>query len=432
MKKTTIDAMVARQLALPVPLHREAIETAQFSLLRQTLAHAKSNNAFYKKHLADIDPQKIRSRNDLAKLPFLTPEIVTAEGSQLPLQCLSQSRIARIITLATSGSTGKPKRIAFDITDLQSTGEFFREGMKNLLQKDDAALILLPANIPDSTGDLLRRSLEEIGSPAFTLWPPQADTAAGLIAAHTIRTVIGLPQHLLALSCHLAKTTKIAKDTIRTMLLCSDYAAPSLRKRIEENCGCTTFLHYGTTESGLGGGVECAAHHGCHLREADFLLEIIDPDTQRPLPDGKIGEVVLTTISRKCMPLFRYRSGDIAALLHTPCSCGGITARLGSILGRQPCHTLANGEILASSRLDDLLFAEPALLDYRASLHHRNGREQLDIDYLATTLLPADRLLELLPKELPLGRLTQRSADFFFRNHTIKRIIDDKRTPLYP
>ncbi len=430
IKKTTIDAMVARQLDLAAPLKREAIEAAQFNLLQEALAHAKSSNTFYKKHLGHIDPQKIRCREDLARLPFLTPKIVAAEGRQLPLQCLSQSKIARIITLATSGSTGKPKRIAFDEKDLQSTCEFFCEGMKNLLNKNDAALILLPADTPNSTGSLLRKSLEEMGSPAFTLWPPQPETAAGLIAAHAIRTVIGLPQHLLALSCHLAQTRESSAASIRTMLLCSDYAAPSLRRRIEENCGCTTFLHYGTTESGLGGGVECAAHQGCHLREADFLLEIIDPATKKPLPDGEIGEVALTTISRRCMPLFRYRSGDMAALLRTPCPCGGITARLISILGRQKRYTLVNGEILTSSKLDDILFTEPTLLDYRASLHLRDGREQLDIDYLAAAPLPAEKLRQLLPNNLPSGKTEQRrkQTDFLCQSHTVKRIITDNRS----
>ncbi len=417
--------MVARQLHLTLPLQREAIETAQFSLLRRALAHAKANSPFYRKHLDHINTRDIRCRTKLAGLPFLLPEHLTAAA--MPLQCLSQSRVARIITLSTSGSTGRPKRIAFDRTDLQSTGDFFRAGMKNLLNKKDAVLILLPADTPDSTGHLLYNSLQQNGNFAHTLWPPQAEKAAQLVITHKVRTIVGLPQHLLALSCHFARMPQ-AVAGIRNMLLCSDYAPRALRQRIEENCGCTTFLHYGTTESGLGGGVECAAHCGCHLREADLLIEIIDPETGAPLPDGESGEVVLTTLSRRCMPLFRYRTGDRAALMRSPCPCGAAAARLVSIQGRQLQYTLADGTILTSQMLDDHLFAEPALIDYRASLEQRQGREQLDIDYLTDgSPLPAEKLRQLLPRALPPGRTTRQHSDFFYYDHTIKRTITDNR-----
>ncbi len=418
--------MVARQLNLTLPLRQEAIEVAQFALLRRSLAHAKANSLFYSTHLKHIEPEHIRSRDALATLPFLFPEALTA--ADMPLQCLSQSNVARIITLATSGSTGRPKRIAFDSADLESTREFFCEGMKNLLSKKDAVLILLPADTPNSTGHLLYSSLTQNGNPTHTLWPPHAEKATQLVLTHRIRTIIGLPQHLLALSCHVAKTSQISAGSIRTMLLCSDYAPKALRQRIEENCGCTTFLHYGTTESGLGGGVECEAHCGCHLREADLLIEIIDPETAAPLPDGEPGEVVLTTLSRRCMPLFRYRTKDTAALLRSLCPCGAVTARLVSILGRQLQYTLSDGTIITSQTLDDHLFTEPALIDYRASLQQRRGREQLDIDYLTDgSPLPAERLRQRLPKALPEGRTKQQPADSFYYGHTMKRTIIDNR-----
>ncbi len=425
MRKSTLDAMVARQLHLPLPLQREALEAAQFRLLREALVHARNRSPFYARHFKHIEPEHIRSRQELANLPFLPKEAI--RSSALPLQCLSQSAIARIVTLATSGSTGKPKRIAFDAADLQSIVAFFQQGMQNLLRKQDAALILLPADTPSSTGDLLHKALQKSGNPSFVLWPPEVEQAVQLITRHHIRTAIGLPQHLLALSCHIATLSHMVPGTIRTMLLCSDYAPQVVRKRIEQNCGCTTFIHYGTTESGLGGGVECEAHAGCHVWEGELLLEIIDPQTNTPLPDGQVGEIVLTTLSRRCMPLFRYRTGDWAALVRTPCACGARTARLVSILGRHLEYVLEDGFVLTSQQLDEWLFAEPALLDYRASLHRRNGREGLDIDYLASGPLPAETLRQRLPGCLPAGRTEQRDADFFRHAHTVKRMICDAR-----
>ena len=99
------------------------------------------------------------------------------------------------------------------------------------------------------------------------------------------------------------------------MLLSTDQAPAPLVAAIEQAWGCRVFDHYGTTETGLGGGVECEAHDGLHLREADLLFEVVEPATGRSLPDGEEGEIVFTTLTREAMPLIRYRTGDLGRLL---------------------------------------------------------------------------------------------------------------------
>ncbi len=98
--------------------------------------------------------------------------------------------------------------------------------------------------------------------------------------------------------------------------------------------GCEVFAHSGLTETGFGGGVECGAHQGYHLREADLFVEIVDPGTGRPLPDGEPGEIVVSTLCRLAMPLIRYRTGDLGHLLPGPCVCGSPFRRLGAVAGR--------------------------------------------------------------------------------------------------
>ncbi len=94
------------------------------------------------------------------------------------------------------------------------------------------------------------------------------------------------------------------------------------------------FNHYGMTEMGLGGGVDCRALTGYHLREADLYFEIVDPVDGRPLPDGEPGEVVFTTLTRRGMPLIRYRTGDLARFLPGSCPCGTVLRRLDHVQGR--------------------------------------------------------------------------------------------------
>jgi phenylacetate-coenzyme A ligase PaaK-like adenylate-forming protein len=200
---------------------------------------------------------------------------------------------------------------------------------------------------------------------------------AAVIRRQQLTCTVGLPQHLLALA------VQVGPGYLKSMLLCSDYAPTVLREHIEAACGCETFLHYGATESGLGCAVECRMHRGCHIRESDLLLEIIDPQTCRVLPDSEVGVLVITTLNRRAMPLVRYRTGDRASLDRAPCPCGGVTARLCNIRGRlNPC-ILAGGGHLFSQDLDDWLYRISGLLDYRLTLE-RGEREQLHVDFIAT------------------------------------------------
>jgi phenylacetate-coenzyme A ligase PaaK-like adenylate-forming protein len=261
------------------------------------------------------------------------------------------------------------------------------------------------------------------------LWPPENSTAAA-IRLHRPTCLVGLPQHLLALA------EQIGPGIIHSMLLCSDYAAPALRRRIEAACGCTTFLHYGATETGLGGAVECSVHKGCHIRESDLLIEIIDPASGLPLPEGRQGEIVVTTLDREAMPLLRYRTGDGAALLSSPCSCGGISARLVDIRGRLQGCPLPSGDLLHSQDLDDILYTIPGLLDYRIIL---DGKESLLHGEIVTTAR-ADCLIDdfrqkllrlpaihasLAAGNLRLGKI--RRVHHFAPSHTVKRTILDLR-----
>lgn len=428
-KTTPVDGLVAARLGLDGPLRREQLERAQLDSLCRTLRHAQANSPFYRERLAGVVPEELRSLADLARLPLLTAGDIASQAPRL--LSVSQSQVKRVITMQTSGSTGVPKRLSFTAEDLLATREFFLHGMHSLMGDDDRVLVLLPFVQPDSVGDLLLRALQDGGIVAQGLWPPQpVATVAEIIDDRKMNCIVGLPQHLLAVAHH------IGQGVVKSMLLCSDYAAPALRRRIEAACGCQTFLHYGATESGLGGAVECFVQKGCHIRESELLVEIIDPGTGEILPDGRVGEVAITTLGREAMPLIRYRTGDMASLDRSPCRCGGTTARLDHIRGRLVGSRLAGG-LLLSQDVDDQLYEIPGLLDYRISLERANP-DRLLVDYVATAAAvnfeeEIRRMLLQIPaisdsctnKKLLIGMI--RRVNGFAATHTVKRTILDQR-----
>ncbi|MDP3479496.1 MAG: radical SAM protein [Desulfoprunum sp.] len=430
IKRTPVDGLVAARLGIGTPLCRDELERSQLEALRRTIRHARANSPLYRERLAGLEPNSLLTLADLARLPLLTGSDIASQGHRL--LSVSQSLVHRVITLQTSGSTGVPKRLSFTAADLAATSEFFLHGMHSLVGNDDRLLVLLPFAQPDSVGDLLIRALQGGGIEARGMWPPESATdIAGIIRQQRLTCVVGLPQHLLALA------EEIGPGLLKSMLLCSDYAAPALRSRIEAACGCETFLHYGATESGLGGAVECSAHKGCHIRESELLVEIVDPCTGNILSEGEAGEVVLTTLGRKAMPLIRYRTGDMATLDRSPCPCGGVTARLTTIRGRLAGCLLPGGGLLYSQDLDDLLFRIPGLLDYRVTMA-QDGMDRLQVDFVAVPgKSPIEEEIRRMLLQLPAVResfaggkiligMIRRVASFA-ATHTVKRTILDQR-----
>ncbi len=157
---------------------------------------------------------------------------------------------------------------------------------------------------------------------------------------------------------------------MKSVLLSGDYVSQPLRDALEQTWGCAVFEHYGSTETGLGGAVQCRAFAGRHVREADLLLEVIDPGSGRLLTDGEYGEIVLTTLTRRGMPLIRYRTGDEGRILPEACVCGSLLRSLGKVRGRLEDRVdVGGGHLLSMADLDEALLGLPWMLGFTASVN---------------------------------------------------------------
>lgn len=367
MKITPLEAWIAGKIGSKGRLNREELISYQIRKLRDTVALVQARSRFYAGRLSGISPGRINSLDDLRRIPFTTAE----QLREFPLSflCVTQDEINRVVTLPTSGTTGQPKRLFFTGPDQELTIDFFRHGMSTLVHSGDRVLILLPGERPGSVGDLLQNGLSRMGAEGIVYGPVfNALDALQTAVQERINSMVGIPTQVLALA-RFSRVNEIRLKGLKNVLLSTDYVPDAIAVALTKEWGCRVFNHYGMTEMGLGGGVECEALAGYHLREADLLFEVVDPVTSEPVPEGEQGEVVFTTLTRTGMPLLRYRTGDISRFIPEPCSCGTVLKRLERVAGRLDSRlTLTDGDTLTLQELDEALFRIEGLLDFRVTM----------------------------------------------------------------
>lgn len=356
-----LEPWIAAKIGRPAPpLARAELEAYQLGRLNATLTWARTRSLFYRTLLSAV-PRELASLSDLAALPFTTAEDIRQAG--LRFLCVSQDDIQRVVTLDTSGTTGRPKRIYFTADDQELTVDFFRVGMSTFTDPGDTVLILLPGDRPGSVGALLATALAGLGARPVKhgLVTDVRETLEVMQREH-VDCLVGVPTQVLALA------TYGAGLRLKSALLTTDHVPQAIVRRVEAAWGCTVYNHYGMTEMGLGGGVECQARHGYHVREADLLFEVVDPHTGAPLPDGEQGEVVFTTLTRRGMPLVRYRTGDVGRFVPGACPCSTTLKTLACVTHRLEGEIAIGDDVLTMADLDEALFALPGVLDFAAAV----------------------------------------------------------------
>jgi phenylacetate-coenzyme A ligase PaaK-like adenylate-forming protein len=340
------------------------IRKYQLEKIRETLDYVKENSIFYREKLKGINSYDINDLNDFAnKIPFTSSkELSHRPGDFL---CVPQNMISRIVTLKTSGTLGNGKRVFFTENDLNRTIDFFHHGMEYLVSKGDKVLILMPGDYYGSIGDLLKKGLERLDCNAIVLGPVENSfKVLDILKYENIDCIVGIPVQIYQLARFKTSREEYREINIKNVLMSADYVPRTIVKVVEKAFNCNAFTHYGMTEMGFGGGVECKCLSGYHLREGDLYFEIIDPISGEVLPWGREGEVVFTTLTREGMPLIRYRTGDRGKFKNTPCKCS-ILPRMDYVKGRIEEEIRIGDTDINIGKLDESLFTIEKLLEYR-------------------------------------------------------------------
>ena len=375
-----IDKWIAEKIGLPEgeELTRETLEAWQLEKLRETVAFVLEHSSFYRDKfrearvvtsesldklsyntMASLDrrnmgyintPRSLKalsdglvdafgavtldSLEDIKSLPFTTADELAENGTRMV--CVPASDVSRIVTLQqTSGTTGPPKRVWFTEDDQELMADYVHHGLPVMTGPDDVFLVLMPCEKPGSVGDVVANGVERIGTRVVRLGTiptdgSRDDETLELMRREGVTTGLATSHTAARLAAKSADDTVI-KGNMRTILLAAQYISEANKDVVEQNWECEVFEHYGSTEMGLGGAMACEKRIGYHPREADLFFEVIDPETGEVLPDGEHGEIVFTTLTRRAMPLIRYRTGDFSRWIAESCSCGSVLKRFDKV-----------------------------------------------------------------------------------------------------
>lgn len=359
-----LDNWIYEKIKVKDTLSRDELEKYQLNTLNNLIKYAKENSPFYKKIYKDLDT--VNSLDELYKIPIINKDDIISNGTKMV--CVNQSEISRIVSIDTSGTMGKHKRIYFTEEDQKLTVDFFIQGLSFLVKKDDIMMIMLPFKRENSVGDLIRKSLEIMEvKPILNGSLSSFKETADLMINENVNSIVGMPVEILALGKYIKKENLPIK--IKSILLSADMVNDTFIEEIKKVYNCEVFNHFGMTETGLGGAVDCFYHEGMHIRENDLLIEIVNPITRESMKDGESGEIVITTLTRKAMPLIRYATGDISSFRQGNCSCNSVLKRLDSIKYRMDERVnIGKNLYININLLDNILFKLNNLINYKVSV----------------------------------------------------------------
>ncbi len=362
--------------------------------LKKTVRRERTKSPFYRRlfEKAGVTEDDLHSLADIAKLPFTFPADLA--GTSYSLLCTSQGEVEKPVTFYSSGSTGTKKRIFFSMADIQKILDFLPRGMNTVIGRDEArVLVFLQNSQGRGIGSILAQSLNAFGMQGWTAdLQDSTDDILRATVEHKINVWFGDAITIYRATRVLEKQADLHSLGMQCIFITMSNIPQSMIDYLHSAWGCRVSTHYGLTESGWGLAVDCDVCPGYHYDELDHIVEVVDPETGGPVPEGREGEVVLTNISRDCMPLIRYRTGDIATL--TKSVCGSHLMTLGHIRRRKEGATEYNGHYIYPALFDEVLFSTDGLLDYRIFLE--GGRISLEVEVLDEALFDAVGLKERL------------------------------------
>ena len=382
---------------------QEELQKLQLSRLQDTVRHCM-NAPSYQEKFAElgITPDDIRTLDDVRKLPFTTKDDLR-EHYPFGLACVPLRDCTRLHS--SSGTTGNPTVVLHTKKDLDEWAKavarclwmvgsrpedvfqnsagygMFTAGLGFQYGAEEVGMLTVPAAAGNTTRQI--KFIKDFGTTVLHAIPSYASRIYEVMREEGVDP---------------------RRDTkLRVLCIGAEPHSEEQRKRIEQNLGVKAYNSYGISEMmGPGVAFECPEQNGLHIWEDYFIVEIIDPVTLEPVPDGQLGELVITTINREAMPLLRYRTRDLTSIISGQCPCGRTHKRLARLQGRSDDMMILKGVNIFPIQIEKILLKFKELsTDYLITLQTVDGNDTMTVEVELRELFTDDyQRLQRLTKEI--------------------------------
>lgn len=390
-------------------MEQSELKALQLQRLQKTVERCYHNSPFYRQKMdaLGVRPEDIRQLDDLRRLPF-TNKTDLRDNYPFGLFSAPMEEIVRVH--ASSGTTGKPTTVGYTKNDIEAWAECTARALGCAGGcKHDVVQISYGYGL--FTGGLgLHYGAEKLGATALPTSSGNTQRQIMLMQDFGTNILACTPSYALMLG---ETMRDMGVDKTKLKLKAGTFGAEpwteGMRAQIEELMGIDALDIYGLSETmGPGVAIECREEkHGLHVWEDQFLIEILDPDTCEPVPEGEVGELVITTINKEGMPTLRYRTHDLTSILPAPCSCGRTHRKIERLKGRTDDMLIVRGVNVFPSQVETVLMRVPGVMPHYMivvdRVHNSDTMEvqvELHPDAVSDTVKNIENIRAVLTKEL--------------------------------
>lgn len=385
-------------------MSREDLEALQLERLQALVKRVYQKIPFYKESFdkAGINPEDIKSLADLTKLPFTVKKDMR-DAYPFGLFAVPRKDVVRVH--CSSGTTGTATVVGYTQKDLENWGDCFARALYGAGCGPDSTLQIAYGYGLFTGGLGAHNGGERAGCTVLPMSTGNTKRQVRLMKDFDVDCLCCTPSYAL----NIAEVAQeegydIHEFPIHAGILGAEPCSEATRAEIEQKMGIQVYDIYGLSEvMGPGVACECEKQHGLHVCEDQFIIEILDPKTLQPVPDGEWGEVVFTTLCKECSPLVRYRTRDISRILVGECECGRTFRRMDRIAGRTDDMMILRGVNVFPSQIEEEIVSFPEIApQYQLILTTKGTLDHAELRVETVPEFPFDeiRRLEKLKKDL--------------------------------
>lgn len=383
---------------------REDLEALQLERLQALVKRVYQKIPFYKESFdkAGVNPEDIKSLADLTKLPFTVKQDMR-DAYPFGLFAVPRKDVVRVH--CSSGTTGTATVVGYTQKDLENWGDCFARALYGAGCGPDSTLQIAYGYGLFTGGLGAHNGGERAGCTVLPMSTGNTKRQVRLMKDFDVDCLCCTPSYAL----NIAEVAQeegydIHEFPIHAGILGAEPCSEATRAEIEQKMGIQVYDIYGLSEvMGPGVACECEKQHGLHVCEDQFIIEILDPKTLQPVPDGEWGEVVFTTLCKECSPLVRYRTRDISRILVGECECGRTFRRMDRIAGRTDDMMILRGVNVFPSQIEEEIVSFPEIApQYQLILTTKGTLDHAELRVETVPEFPFDeiRRLEKLKKDL--------------------------------